>query len=340
MRRNRATSPETPGDAASALPVLAQACQCSAVSIVRLSTEVLPQSQRASWFSDELGRRLTSAQSGILPDEPHTFHIDWMHAPLPQAVLGRANLTSIYVERTADCIRDGDDDFTYFMPLRWQARWRHNDHAAVVGAGGGMLIAHARPVESQWRRADVGFIRLPRSALKVRRPDALAGRPQAAGLPALRLLRAYYRTVWRMVAAGETPPAMAEQHLAELVAAVVAPPDRPDETAREARLAARIAAMRQVIAARFAEPGLRMADVSAAVGLSTRAGYAALEAAELRFSDLLVGARLERAATMLRADPFRGVLDVALAVGFTDLSHFNRRFRQRFGMTPRDMRDG
>lgn len=310
------------------------------MSLLKLSTDVLPPSQRASWFADELGRRLTSAQTGVLAETPRPLRVDWAHAPLPRAVLGKASLAGIFVERTADCIRDGDDDFTYFMPLRWTAKWRHNDTASVVRAGGGMLIAHSRPVESWFTESEVGFIRIPRSSLNAPGAQDLAGRPQAAALPGLRLLRAYYRSVWRMLAAGVTTPAAAERHLAELVAAVVAPPDRPTASAREARLHARVEAMRQVIAARSAEPGLRMAHVAAAVGLSSRSGYAALEAAELRFSDLVAEARLAQAQWRLTAQPHRTVLDIALECGFADLSQFNRRFKARFDMTPREMQRG
>lgn len=310
------------------------------MSLLKLSTDVLPPSQRASWFADELGRRLTSARTAVLADAPRALRIDWGHAPLPRAVLGQASLAGVYVERTPDCIRDGDDDFTYFMPLRWAARWRHNDTASVVRAGGGMLIAHSQPVESWFAQTEVGFIRIPRSSLNAPRAEALAGRPQAPALPHLRLLRAYYRSVWRMLAAGVTPPEATGRHLAELVAAVVAPADRPTASAREARLQARVEAMRQVIAARSAEPGLRMTHVAAAVGLSARSGYAALEAAELRFSDLVAEARLAQAQWRLTTQPHRTVLDIALECGFADLSQFNRRFKARFDMTPRDMQRG
>jgi AraC-like DNA-binding protein len=50
--------------------------------------------------------------------------------------------------------------------------------------------------------------------------------------------------------------------------------------------------------------------------------------------------RLDRAAQLLR-DPHhdhRKIADVALAAGFKDLSHFNRSFRHRFGITPSDVR--
>jgi len=34
----------------------------------------------------------------------------------------------------------------------------------------------------------------------------------------------------------------------------------------------------------------------------------------------------------------RRISDVALEVGFSDISHFNRLFRTRFGVSPRDVR--
>ncbi len=49
--------------------------------------------------------------------------------------------------------------------------------------------------------------------------------------------------------------------------------------------------------------------------------------------DLVLAARLEAARTMLRAGN-RRVGDVASAVGFEDLSHFSRRYRQAFGHPP------
>lgn len=50
-------------------------------------------------------------------------------------------------------------------------------------------------------------------------------------------------------------------------------------------------------------------------------------------SDLIIRFRLERAAAMLRGKA-GNVGEIAHAVGFRDLSHFVRRFRQHFGRTP------
>jgi len=41
---------------------------------------------------------------------------------------------------------------------------------------------------------------------------------------------------------------------------------------------------------------------------------------------------------LLTEEPPRRISDVALQVGFSDISHFNRLFRSRFGDTPRGVR--
>jgi AraC-like DNA-binding protein len=51
----------------------------------------------------------------------------------------------------------------------------------------------------------------------------------------------------------------------------------------------------------------------------------------------LLRARFRRAAIRLGTESAR-VLDIALACGFGDISHFNRSFRSEFGMSPRAYR--
>jgi AraC-like DNA-binding protein len=58
------------------------------------------------------------------------------------------------------------------------------------------------------------------------------------------------------------------------------------------------------------------------------------------FTEHLAGCRLERAFAML-TDPHHlhlAIIDIAFAVGFGDVSHFNRMFRRRFGETPSGVR--
>ncbi len=58
----------------------------------------------------------------------------------------------------------------------------------------------------------------------------------------------------------------------------------------------------------------------------------------LSFKTMLTRLRVERAKQILSATPARRVTDVALSVGFADLSHFERSFRRVVGSSPRDYR--
>jgi AraC-like DNA-binding protein len=53
---------------------------------------------------------------------------------------------------------------------------------------------------------------------------------------------------------------------------------------------------------------------------------------------LLARIRVEQAKALLAADPHQPITDVALQVGFSDLSHFEKCFRRQVGKTPRDFR--
>jgi AraC-like DNA-binding protein len=58
----------------------------------------------------------------------------------------------------------------------------------------------------------------------------------------------------------------------------------------------------------------------------------------LSFKTLLTRLRVERAKQILSEAPARRVTEVAMTVGFSDLSHFERSFRRLVGSSPRDYR--
>jgi AraC-like DNA-binding protein len=63
-----------------------------------------------------------------------------------------------------------------------------------------------------------------------------------------------------------------------------------------------------------------------------------LETSGASFSERVNELRLQQAFMLLTEEPPRRISDVALQVGFSDISHFNRLFRSRFGDTPRGVR--
>ena len=104
--------------------------------------------------------------------------------------------------------------------------------------------------------------------------------------------------------------------------------------------AARLQAVVEDIARRFADPSLSAAAVGRRLGLSERYVQQLLEGAGFSFSAYVRELRLKRARQLLR-DPLARELrigDIAAMAGFEDLSHFNRAFRLQFGETPSDAR--
>jgi AraC-like DNA-binding protein len=103
--------------------------------------------------------------------------------------------------------------------------------------------------------------------------------------------------------------------------------------------AARLNAALSSISARFQEPGLRIATVAETQGISTRYLQQLLESSGTSFTAYINDLRLQRAFKLLTEHPERRIVEIALEVGFSDISHFNRLFRARFGDTPSGVRD-
>lgn len=131
------------------------------------------------------------------------------------------------------------------------------------------------------------------------------------------------------------------QHMHDLAALALgaAGDEREVAQARGVR-AARLQAVRQDIAAHFAQTGFSVTEVARRQGVSTRYLQMLLADAGQSFSQLVQEARLDLARRLL-TNPCHddtAISEVAMTSGFGDLSHFNRSFRRRFGMTPREAR--
>jgi AraC-like DNA-binding protein len=130
-------------------------------------------------------------------------------------------------------------------------------------------------------------------------------------------------------------------HVNELVALTVGATRDAAEIARGSGLrAARLVKVLQAIDAGILDAGLSAASVAARLGVTPRYVHLLLEETGQTFSQYILEKRLVRAMRHLR-DPRqsgRRIADVAFAVGFGDLSHFNRAFRLRFGNTPSSIR--
>jgi AraC-like DNA-binding protein len=130
---------------------------------------------------------------------------------------------------------------------------------------------------------------------------------------------------------------LAEQ-LLDLISMIYS--DGDDTRPTSASRASVLQRLKAAIDARLSDPDLKPAEAAAAAGISVRYANALLAEESFSIGRYLLHRRLERCRRALE-DPLqanRMIGDIAFSWGFSDLSHFTRRFRAEFGMTPSDYR--
>lgn len=99
-------------------------------------------------------------------------------------------------------------------------------------------------------------------------------------------------------------------------------------------------AIKADIEVRLAQKELSLTSFATARGVTVRHLQKLFEAEGRTFSDYVLERRLERARQLLlktAVEP-RPISAIAFDLGFGDLSYFNRTFKRRFGITPRETR--
>ena len=88
------------------------------------------------------------------------------------------------------------------------------------------------------------------------------------------------------------------------------------------------------------EPDLKPERVAAEAGISVRYANALLGEEHTSLERYIAERRLERCRAALEdtAQAHRNISEIAFNGGFSDLSHFGRRFKARYGLTPTDYR--
>jgi len=131
--------------------------------------------------------------------------------------------------------------------------------------------------------------------------------------------------------AGLPPAAVAEQIVSLL--ALAAAHEELSTTTHKRALLRRVA---ETIRERCHEPDLDPATVAAALGVSRRYVHLLFASAGTTFSQELYDCRLHRAQRLLGDKRFDGlgIAEIAWNCGFSEPSHFTRRFRERFGAAP------
>lgn len=233
-----------------------------------------------------------------------------------------------------------DDQLFVFMPLAKTKTVRQNGRQAVLDPGQFALVDPRLPHEGCFSEdSEVLTVIMERRALESRLGAVhdLTARPLTSDTAEGRLAAGYLAMLpaqaGQLSSAGED---MIETHLLDLLALALGKAvGGRISLGSSARSLIRMR-LHAAVEEMLADPGLNTEAVAAAVGVSTRHANAILADEATSLGRLIQARRLARCREALE-DPnqmHRTVSEIAYGWGFSDMTHFGRRFRFAYGMLP------
>jgi AraC-like DNA-binding protein len=306
-------------------------------SRVRFSTDDLPPDQRFAVWSEGIVHRRMEMEFIDRSEGNFRFVLDFI--PLGSVSAGIIEGTPcVFIRKPIDT-----NDARYIVINR-RGRFRVvlQDQQFDLAVGDAVLFDNRRGSEFHClEEGETWSLSMRRESLRhlLREGDAVIERHIPASNPSLRLLAGYLETLFALDDIQN--PELAGVHIIDLVASALGARQDAQEVI-EGR-GVRAARLRQVIDAigqGAGDPNLDPAAVAERLGLSVRYLHRLFEDSGKTFSEHVLERRLERAHRLLRDPRFahKKISDVALESGFSDISHFNRSFRQRFDDTPSAVR--
>lgn len=307
------------------------------------STEHLRRADRLPFLRDVIGRMLV--RTDIEPVHDGSFFCEARFHRLVSLSIGRITNSPLRLSRNREMV-EGNAELALMVHLEGAATFSHLGREASVPVGSAILLSGADPLRSVRTKSRNLYIAMPRDVLApmVSNLDAALMSVIPSTVEPLRLLAGYIDLLMNDPALMETEElrCLAVHHIHDLVASALgATRDMEEAAAGRGVRAARLRAIKADIAQNLAG-NVTAAALSARHRLSPRYIRNLFEGENTSLSQFVLGQRLTRVHRMLtdlrRAD--RTISDIALAVGFGDISTFNREFRRRFGVTPSDVRRG
>ena len=308
---------------------------------IRVSTDAFPERERLTAWRDTFARGI--AKIDIEPLEGIPFHASTEMLVMPNLVIASGTGTLRKSARTRALVADGNDALALQI-ASVDGVASQLGREVVVPAGDGIALSNCDV--GTWTfggAASTLVLGLPRASLGafLHDPDAALARPVPKENEALRLLQSYVAAIEREPPTGGDLQALAVAHVNDLLALSLGATRDAAEIARTRGVrAARLHAAKAYVMQHLGWAGLSSNSVAAHLGVTPRYVYMLFATEGASFSEFLLAQRLTRAHRMLSAPRHFGetISAIAYAVGFADLSHFNRAFRRRYGCTPSDVR--
>ncbi len=311
--------------------------------IVQLSTEELPARDRVSRWREHFGRIMLRVD--IEPSREVPFCARIRSLPLPGLLLMEGSSSPVRISRRGQHLSDGNDDVVLAVNRTGAVIVESGGREQTLREGDAIVLSGSEPAAFDRRSSGQSLtLRVPRAIIEATpwSIDELFMRPIVRDRSALKLLTNY--AGWLLDSGGtigEQPLALAARHVQDLLALAIG--NAPDfgGTARTRGLrAARLKLAKAYIVSHSQRRDISIGSVAASLHVTARYLQRLFEADGTTFSEFLMRQRLARAHRLLSepAAQKMAISSIAYEVGFGDLSHFNRRFRHQFGLTPGEVR--
>lgn len=301
---------------------------------LRLSTAQLPAARRLPALRDLFDRSI-----GMEIDAEPGRAIDMQIHIAPG--LRRARMVSPVTARAArprSKLADGDDTVCLMVKTGGEIALGQGRQESAPRLGDAVLLVYREPSRLEFVDATYLTVRVPFEALAMLTDiEAAAARRIPRQTAALGLLQRYVASLPDRL----DEPALARlaaTHVYDLMALAIGATDEARAIARGRGVrAARLAAIRSDLER---DATLPIDQIARRQGVSTRCVQMLFEEQGTTFSEFALERRLGAALGMLTSPRYAAwtIAGIAFEAGFGDLSHFNRRFRRRFGTTPSDVR--
>jgi len=310
---------------------------------LRFSTDDFQERDRLAQWCETCGRTMMKVDMDPLTDE--AFRCTAELRQLPQLGIASISTTPNRITRSRELIADGNNDFIFVVPIQGKAELRQRNREATLSPNSAWLVASDQPsatiVQSISRFVSLA---IPAGVLTplVSGLDSDLTAVIPDNVEAVRLLIGYLGCLRDDLAlSAPATRQLVVSHIHDLVALAVGATRDVAEVARGRGLrAARLRAAKSDIMANLNRQDLSADMVAVNQGVTGRYIRKLFESEGASFSDFVLTQRLIRAHRML-GDPkvaHTSISTIALAVGFGDISYFNRTFRRHFGATPSEVR--
>jgi AraC-like DNA-binding protein len=230
------------------------------------------------------------------------------------------------------------------LSVQQQARGRHEqlDRQAIVAPGELMAVDLSAPYDFSWSGdGAAACIQIPidQLGLPVDVIRRAVGNVRSSAL--VRLVTQHVAEVTADADRLSTDPAASSLGTASVELARALLVSAADLDSREALADSLLTRVRAYVRQHLTDPDMRPATIAAAHNVSLRHLYKVCAQSDVSLEQWVIGERLRGAREdLLRPESrLRSVAAIARSWGFRDPTHFARRFRAEYGMTPGEWRN-